>query len=170
MEIGAREAILGLSLVAVVVGLIFAVGQWKGRLDSDRAQFKTFMEKVEITLRVIHDKLESIRLDVARIEAVRNTTSRSSPLQLTELGRKVSARLEATQWAKETAEALRENIKGMESYGIHAYCRDYVENTKLSDEMDVLIAACMSEFSIDEQQVLDVLAVELRDMLLDRTS
>lgn len=167
MEIGAREAIIGLSLAAVVVGFIFAVGRWKGRLDSDREQFRTFMEKVETTLKVIQDKLESIRLDVTRIEAVRNTTSRSSPLRLTELGRKVSARLEATQWAEETAEALRENVKGMEPYGIHAYCREYVENTQLSDEMDVLIAACMSEYSIDEQQVLDVLAVELRDKLLD---
>ena len=170
MEIGVGELIAGLALVASIVGAIFWFGQWKGGVDSDRRGFQTFAEEVKTTLRVIQDKLETIRLDVARIEAVRNTTSRSSPLQLTELGRKVSVRLNAEQWAMETAEALHEDVRGMEPYGIYAFTREYVENTKLSDEMDVLIAACMSEFSIDEQQVLDVPAVELRDMLLARAS
>ena len=44
-----------LSLLSVAAGEIFAFGQWKGRVDSDRALFKGLMAEVRNDIREIPD-------------------------------------------------------------------------------------------------------------------
>ena len=167
MEIGAAEAAIIVPIVFAVLGAVIALTRWMTKVDEDRNKFKTFIDKMEVKWELIQDKLESIGRDLARIEATRNTTEKASPLKLTDLGCKVSEQLGATEWARETATELRSEVEGMEAYEISAYSRDYVDNTKLPDEIDVRIAVCMGEHEIDEHQVLDVLFVELCDALLE---
>ena len=48
------------SLSAVVFGLVFGLGRWKGKVDSDRASFKEFMTGIK-------GDLAEIRSDINRI-------------------------------------------------------------------------------------------------------
>ena len=168
MEIGAAEAAIIVPVVFVVLGAVIAMTRWMTKVDEDRARFNTFIDKMEVKWELVHGKLESIARDLVRIEATRTTTARASPLKLTDLGCQVSDELRAKEWARETAARLLSEVGGMEAYRIVEYSRDYVDNTKLADEIDARIAGCMAKHEIDEHQVLDVLFVELRDALLHR--
>ena len=69
-----------LSLLSVAAGAIFAFGQWKGRVDSDRALFKELMAEVRNDIKEILRRLPS------------STVAADSPFRLTDLGRSISER------------------------------------------------------------------------------
>ena len=48
------------STASSTFGLVFGLGQWKGKVDSDRASFKEFMTGIK-------DDLAQIRSDINRI-------------------------------------------------------------------------------------------------------
>ena len=144
-----------LSLLSVAAGAIFAFGQWKGKVDSDRASFKGFMTEVRNDIKEILGRLPS------------HTLTGSSPLRLTDLGRTISERLDAPALAQDLAPFLQERIKGKTPYEIQEMCFDYIRHEyKPPDEVEALIKTCAYDNGIDRGQVVDVLAVELRDRLL----
>ena len=69
-----------MSLLPMAAGAIFALGQWKGRVDSDRESFKELMVEVRSDLK------EMLRLLPSR------TLTDGSPSRLTDLGKSISAR------------------------------------------------------------------------------
>ena len=144
-----------LSLLSVAAGAIFAFGQWKGKVDSDRASFKVFMTEVRNDIKEILRRLPS------------HTITGSSPLRLTELGKSISKRLDAPALAQDLVPLLQERIKGKTPYEIQEMCFDYIRHEyKPPDEVEALIKTCAYDNGIDHGQVVDVLAVELRDKLL----
>ena len=70
----------GVSLggVVAVIGLVFAVGIWKGKVDSDRTNFKDFMKEVRDDIKTILSRLQTPE------------ATRSSPLRLTDFGKDLS--------------------------------------------------------------------------------
>ena len=143
-----------LSLLSVVAGAIFAFGQWKGKVDSDRASFKEFMKEVRNDIKEI-------------LRRSSHTLAGSSPLRLTDLGRSVSERLDASALAQDLASLLQEQVKEKTPYEIQEMCFDYIRHEyKPPDKVEALIETCAYDNGIDRGQVEDVLAVELRDRLL----
>ena len=143
-----------LSLLSVAAGVIFAFGQWKGKVDSDRATFREFMTEAR------NDIKELLRRSS-------HTLAGSSPLRLTNLGKSISERLDAPALAQDLAPLLQERIKGKTPYEIQEMCFDYIRHEyKPPDEVEALIKTCAYDNGIDRGQVVDVLAVELRDRLL----
>ena len=69
-----------LSLLPVAAGAIFAFGQWKGRVDSDRALFKGLMAEVRSDIKEILRRLPAPTVDA------------NSPLRLADLGKSISER------------------------------------------------------------------------------
>ena len=69
-----------LSLLPATTGVIFAFGQWKGRVDSDRTLFKELMAEVRSDLKEILRRLPS------------RTLIDGSPPRLTDLDKSISAR------------------------------------------------------------------------------
>ena len=72
-----------LSLLSVAAGEIFAFGQWKGRVDSDRALFKGLMAEVRSDIKEILRRLSS------------PTVTANSSLRLADLGKSISERFTA---------------------------------------------------------------------------
>ena len=72
------------SLLPVAAGAIFAFGQWKGKVDSDRALFKGLMAEVRNDIKEILRRLPSSTVAAA-----------NSPLRLTDLGKSISERFAA---------------------------------------------------------------------------
>ena len=138
-----------------LIGAIFVLGQWKGKVDSDRASFKEFMKEVRNDIKEMLRRLPS------------HTLAGGSPLQLTNLGRSISERLGAAALAQDMAPLLQAQIKEKKPYEIQEKCFDYVRHEyEPPDEVESLIKTCAYDHGIDLGQVLDVLAVELRDKLL----
>ena len=156
-----------LSVSAVVVGTIFGIGQWKGRLDADRSALRKDIDSDRITIR---DFMAEIRADIKKIfERLPSplTVAGASPLRLTELGKKISARLAAGAIADDLAPHLRERVAGLQPYEIQELCFDYIRKEyEPPDPVKALILACAFDNGIDRNQVLNVLAIELRDRLL----
>ena len=142
-------------LLFAAVGTIFGFGLWKGKVDSDRASFKEFMKEVR------NDIKELLRRSS-------HTLAGSSPLRLTDLGKSISGRLDAPALAQDLAPLLQKRIEGKTPYEIQEMCFDYIRHEyKPPDQVEALIKACAYDNGIDRGQVVDVLAVELRDRLLE---
>lgn len=151
---------LGKVVVAAgaVIGIIITIlriGEWKGSVDSDREDFKDFIKEVRKDIKEILSSLSS------------TVTDRSSPLKLTDLGRSISNSLKASEWAKQAAPSIIDDVTGKHPYEIQNFCLDYVtKGLELTPSMDQQVKSCAYENGITKRQVLEVFAIELRDELI----
>ena len=151
--------ITGLSLVSVIIGAAIAFGQWKGKVDSDRDTFK----------RTLDAFMSEIRSDIKQIfkNLSPSVISSGSPLQLTDLGKRVSDIINGTALADSLVGKLREEAAGKLPYEIQEMAKRYVhEDWKLPADIRRAIMSAAYENGLKREQVLDVIAIELRDKLL----
>ena len=148
------------SVIALIAAgtLGFKLSQWVSDVNADRKEFRAFMEEMRT-------KIESI---LSRLPPV--PARDGSPLRLTDLGERITQTLGGRAWAQETAAVLAERARGKQPYDIQELCTAYVrEEFQPTAELDAQIKACAYEGSIKREQVLEVLAIELRDVLLERS-
>ena len=137
-----------------IAGLIFGIGTWVGAVNADRRSFKEFMTEVR-------DDLKKI---LARLPP--RVFAGESPIELTDLGKNISTRLNGKDWAEEHAGPLREKIKGKEPYTVQEMCFEYAKGYEPGEDMERMIQTIAYENGIKREDVLDVLALELRDRLI----
>ena len=137
-----------------IVGLIFGIGTWVGSVNSDRTSFKAFMEEIRDDFKKVLSRLP------------RRVYAGESPIELTELGRTISRRLNGKHWAEDHAENLREEVKGREPYEVQGMCFEYAKNFQPEGDMERMIQTIAYENGIKREAVLDVLALELSDRLI----
>ena len=158
---------IGAITALVIIGrVVFLIGQWKGKVDEAQSAFKTtlvsFMEEIRAEVGRIHARIDDIFGSLPRTEI-----ASGSPLTLTDLGRRISDCLNAKALAATIADSLRERARGRKPYQIQEMCFDYVKND-YDPPVEVVdaIGECAYEHGVKRDQVLNVLAVELRDKLL----
>ncbi|MCY4610265.1 MAG: hypothetical protein OXC38_00900 [Gammaproteobacteria bacterium] len=158
---------LAITLIAVISGLC-AFFQWKGAVNTDRTNFKAFMEKIDKKIDEIFSRLPP------------RTTGGQSPIRLTEMGEEISGELNAKAWAKKTAPEIVEKVKGKSEYEIQEECNRFARAIPLTETRSAIqacdpsasgISASMMfrsayQHGIEIEQVQDVLGVELRDAVL----
>ena len=146
-----------------IVWFLIAHSRWRGSVDTDRTNFKEFMQE-------IREKLEQIQEQIAQIFdhlAANNLIAPGSPLTLTGLGKKISTQLRAKEWAKK--HAARVDTTGMNAYKIQEFCFAYVKDEDrqpFSDDEQATIQDVAAEHGQKTEHVVDVFAIELRDKLL----
>jgi len=89
-----------------------------------------------------------------------------SPIELTDLGKNISTRLNGKDWAEEHTGPLRERVKGKEPYTVQEMCFEYAKGYEPGEEMERMIQTIGYENGIKREDVPDVLALELRDRLI----
>ena len=151
----------------IVVAIISAasamvgIGMWIGKVNTNLSTFNTslsqFMKEIRADIKKIFERLPS------------PTLSGSSPLRLNDLGRSISEKLEGRTWAEQTGPQLVGKMRDKSSYEIQSQCFDFVEQAELEQSMRKAVLDCAYENGISEDQVLDVLAIELRDTVLRLT-
>ena len=152
--------------VVVLAGVALAVRLcvWYGAVNSDRDAFNKFMEEVRADIKKIGDRIDKI-FDRLPVRAVAG----SSPLKLTDLGKRISETVDASGLAEKLASRLSGEVEGKSPYGIQEFCGDYVKKEKANlfdvDQANVL-EMCAYEEGIKVDQVYDVIAIELRDKLI----
>lgn len=148
-----------------IVALV-GVGIWVGKVNSQSSTFSSFMEEIRTELSRIHSRIDDIFGKLGS-----STTRTGSPIQLTDLGQSISETLGAPAWAASHAEMLVDRVIKAPAYDIQALAFQYVEKEFPDDgaedtAMDALIKQSAYENGLKRKQVLDVLAIELRDCLL----
>ena len=144
-------------LVALgAVSALVTAGIWVGNVNSDRETFRKFMTEVKADLREIRTGVWTLLGNPAAIES-------RSPAALTEYGEKIADAIGAVAWAKKEAVTLKDEIKGKRGYEIEERAFAYVSAFDLSPS----VRETMWEHSYRVEHVQDVLAVVLRDELLN---
>ncbi len=142
-----------LSLLGGFVFFLWRVARWTGNVDN--------------MLSSLTDNVREIRADIKKLFSALPPVPvvGSSPLRLTEFGEKIAASMNAKEWASGLKPGLLSEVEGKEPFEVDEFCREYVQK-RLTDEWRRGIAKCAYEFGIDKDGVEKVLAVVLREELL----
>ena len=152
----------GVALLVSLGTAILKFGEWKGKVDSDRNTFSGFMDEIRADIRKIHDRIDAILGTLSN-----PVVSGTSPLSLTELGRSIAQSLEADQVVATMVPVVRTRVAGMSPYDVQELCGTYVKHEfEPSPELEAKIKDHAFENGIARFQVLDVLAIVLRDEIL----
>ena len=151
--------LVALAVVAGVGRLLY----WRGQVDSDRDAFRKFMTEIGRKLDKIQENVHEL------LGVVRGVSKPGSPLKLTELGNKVANCLESMRIFQGVEPLLRDRVHGKQPYEIHDICFEYTHDEwDPSPEMEGVIRLCAYENGVKRQDVLEVMAIELRDRLLPK--
>ncbi len=161
--ISVSAAIIGL-LVGIVVRLV-KVGIWIGSANTNIEALREGLESVQ-------KELESVPEDIKQV-FVRlpppKTADASSPLQLTDYGKEISAHVGAKGWAESNVENLIGQTRDKQEFEIFDICSKHVAMLFSEDQefnRKVKAAAYEYGYGSDTEQVLMAYRVELRDHIL----
>ena len=147
---------LGISVTVVSAAITFAYkfGKWRAEVDSDRIRFSKFMEEIRSDIKDILSRIPS------------SPTNSASPIQLTDIGERISKNINAKSWAEKVANKMVEQTKGFDLLKIQEESFEKAQ----SFEPDEILLQNMRDAAFQEGINLDgvrkVLGVELRDCLL----
>lgn len=136
------------------IGFTFKFGVWKGEVDTDRKNFKEFMARIEKRIDEIFVRLSSP-----------GTVGSASPIQLTDIGEKVAAEINAQAWARDIYDSLADHVSDItEEFEIYEYAGDFVRTEfEPPDEFKRKMKAVAYAHGITVGQIDEVLVVVLRD-------
>ena len=167
-------AIISSAVIAVVAVIWLMVGlvrwlvnraKWTQKVDSDSANFSTFMKE-------LRGEIKELRKDIQHIFNLMPpiVSSRGSPERLTEFGKQVSEKIAAKACVSEIAPLLIWDVKGMQPFEIHTFSREYMRTEFVpTDEQNYLFSQVIYEEGIEPKDVSKVLEIELRDQLIALT-
>lgn len=141
-------------LVAAVTAAI-KLANWHGAVNTDRTNFKKFMDEVRDDIKKILQRLPA------------SPVTAQSPLRLTDLGERISQELDAPSIIRELSTVLRGRASGKLAYEIQELSFEYIqEEYQPPEDLDRRIMQCAFDNGLKREQVLEVLGVLLRDELL----
>lgn len=149
-------------VILAALSAAVAMGKWMGSVGE-------FTKDAKGTFDTIKDKLEEVSTNLTILvdRSRTQTLDRGSRLRLTELGQRVAKEVDAESMMAQIAVDIAGRAFDKEPYDVQNLCFEYVRNEyKPSKADDDLLKECAFENGIDIQQVLDVLALVLRDMIL----
>ena len=160
-------------VVAMIAASIKFV-RWTSRVDTRLDGVDKRLDGVDKRLDTLTDTVQkgfaNVRAEIASIcgQTPASTLARGSPIRLSDLGKQVSERINAKALAQTLVPALRDQADDKSSaYDVQELCFAYVkEEWPIPAETDIEIRSCAFENGLKRDQVLDVVAVELRDLLL----
>ena len=138
-----------LTLIAVI-GALWRLSRWQGSVDTEIKWIKKLLDEV-------------------RNFIFTGTVQGSSPLQLTNKGKKVAKSIRASEWSNSLSKTLRSEIKEKSHYEIQELALEYVQSDRLNpdEEQFRLIRSTAYDNGITEYEVRRVLGIVLRDKLLE---
>ena len=154
------------AVAAVVIPLIVALCrhyQWIGQVNADLSANKSAWTKVDEAIGKISERIDSLFHILSRSRLVEG----GSPLRLTETGRAVSKSLGASEIAAAMAPGLKARVRGLDPYLLQEACYKHVNEEYVpTAETERLIHEAAYNNGVTKEQVLVVIAIELRDALL----
>ncbi len=146
--------VISITALLAVVGLIFKFGKWYGEVNSDQARFSDFIKEIRKDIKDILSRLPPA------------PTTGSSPIQLTEIGERISNHISAKEWAATEADNLAPKTKDMNAFEIQTLSFDHAKSFEPDASLLSKMQESAFESGINLEGVKEVLGVELRDCLL----
>ena len=140
-----------------------------GAIRANNREIRADIGAIRAGNREIRAILKGMSADITKIllRLPSRFVGNESPLRLTDLGKEVAQELNLTAWAASVAVTLESEAEGKEPYEIQDLCYAYVTD-RLSEETERSVKRCAYRRGVKWKRLLDVLAVVLRDELLDR--
>ena len=165
MDFGTINIIGAVAAISAVVTALILVGKWIGKREG-------FEQNANQIFANIVKTLDEVRADIKKIfrEMPRKVSAQESPLRLTDFGKSISDSLEAQQWAKGTAEQVKQEVDGFTAYAIQEWAYRFVKQEDRLPSTDMpqeKMEITAFNHGVGLQQVHEVLALELRDELLN---
>ena len=156
-------AIVGAVAAAIAIGwALVSIGIWIGSVNTNLKTFKEAVGEIKEAVAKIQDEINRFLHEMTS-----KTLTPGSPLKPNDLGKKVSDSIDAPSIAKGLAPGLRARADGKHQYDIQELCFDFIRDEyKPVEDIDKKIKQCAYENGISRADVMDVLAVELRDEVL----
>ena len=149
----------GILAVLSIGALIWKGGGWYGSVNTDRKNFREFMDEIRQDIKMILDRLPA-----------RGVAS-DSPLRLTEHGKQMSEKVNAEQWAEGIALQLLGSARDRPEWEVDRLCLSRIKNPATEEERTWLVESVgilTYEFGTDDEDVHRVLQVVLRDAVLGK--
>jgi len=146
---------LWITIGLAAAGAVWGVAVWVTKVNEARKGWRDVATEIRKDIKQIFLRLPPPQ-----------TTGSGSPVQLTEFGEKVAAKLEALAWATERAPNLWHKVESLKPFEVDEYCESHVQNN-LDTAMKERVAQSAYEFGINREQVLNVLRVVLREALFN---
>lgn len=139
--------------------------EWKGEITQFKSSVVSFMEQTKDD---IQDLTTKVGIILGRTHVSTQAVKGESPLGLTEYGETISNEIEGKLWADELTQELFIEADGKEPYEIQELAYSFVFNSlnPTIDQEDT-ISKVAFQHGIPRETVLEVLAIELRNSLLD---
>ena len=144
---------------AGIVAALVSIGVWVGTVITNLSSLKEAVRRIE-------DSVDKIRENINGLlhELTSKTLNPGSPLEPNELGQEVSKSIDAPSIVKGLALGLRERADGKPSYDIQEMCFYFIRDEyKPVEDIEKKIKQCAYDNGISRADVMDVLAVKLRD-------
>ena len=155
VAIGATVAVL--SLGRLIYRAHIEKAEERGRNDKSVKELKKSNANIEHYLRRLFEHF------------VKRVVEGHSPVQLNELGKAVSEHLGAKDWARQEASKLQPQFKGQEAFEIYETVQLYVQDdSRFSEDFQRKMRKTAYEKNVEMIHIQAVLAIELRDALVDR--
>ena len=144
--------------------VLFCVGIWVGTAE-------TRLKDIRGTLTEIKADIRDIRNDVAsllrNLLPDRTPLTNDSPLRVTALGEEIARQIGADNLVAEMARQVRPRVIGKSEYEVQEECFSYLRDQyRPRPDVENRILKSAYDHGLSRGQVIDVLAVMLRDELL----
>ena len=175
------NVIIGITSIAAALFAGFAVLiaylMWRRGTQAQAKNEGIWEGGVRSSLKTFGDRLSDLEKQVAHLVRFlagifgHAVIRAESPLRLTEFRKSISEEIAARGWADKMSQILRDKVEHKNAYEIQLFCFDYVEtNAEYSEEEQHAIHDSAYERGIEASDVRRVLAIELRDRLLEYVS
>ena len=156
-------AIVGAVAAAIVIGgVLVSIGIWIGSVNTSLKSLREAVPEIKGSVDKIRENINGLLHELTS-----RTLNPGSPLKPNELGRKVSESIDAPAIVKGLAPGLCDRANGKPPYDIQELCFNFIrDDYEPSDEVEKNIKEFAYENGISRADVMDVLAVELRDEIL----
>ena len=155
----------GTTVIVAIAGGLLWLANWIGKMQEQKSEVAKFVTELRAHTPQILERMQQILERLPRA-----TVTPSSPLRLTEYGKKIAGHLNAKVWAQERArdEELLRQVRGLEEHEIDEFV-DLRAGRLLTAQMQASIAPCAYQFGVTRDDVLRILKVVLRDELIERS-
>ena len=152
--------------ILAIIGVVWSIAYWVSKVNSDRSSFKEFMNKVS-------GQLEKISADILslKVQLKGKTIESKSPYNLSKLGVEVSDEISGKKIAEKLSVKFIDKAKKLDTkYEIQDLCFRFAHGEYEPENQDLrIMQECAYNKGITIKEVKDVIAIELRDILIART-
>ena len=138
-------------------------GEWKGRMDAFKKNTTKRLKGIDKKIGGVGTTVRDIESSLQRLGILRA----KSPLTLNELAERAWRDLDAEDWLRKHAEAVSDEVEGMDEYDVQEFCFDHMAALEFDPEQQESAKRAAYHNGLTEFQVRQVMAVKLRDQLLD---